>query len=657
MNKLKQTLEKVLKQEEVFLDAETEELNYIKIKDLADKFDEKLIGRLAENEDLKSKFFTKIKDVHVFKINDFKFFLDENKIDNSYTQYANRIGLSDGNGLLENRSEVVLDFPFKDCILEGGQSTEEGQDTYFEYKEEKEAEEKKAAGYKEGKADRKEVFFNQILAHDEIDRLFEKKALVNWKRFTKDSGKNGTAIEEIARDDGTIKENLIIKGNNLLALHSLKSEFAGKVKLIYIDPPYNTGSDSFGYNDNFGHSTWLTFMKNRLEIARDLLRDDGVIFVQCDDNEQAYLKVLMDEIFKRKNFVNNLVWHKKNVVQNDATYFNENHDHILVFCMDKDNWKPRLLKRTAEMDARYKNPDKDPKGLWTSVALQAKSGTKESIYEMEFPNGVKWKPVDGTYPRMSKESLQEAYKEDRLWFGKAGTNVPRLKKYLNEVQQGLVASTIFANDDSGSTQQGKEELKNVLQKNVFTTPKPEKLLEKIVHIATQKGDIVLDYHLGSGTTAAVAHKMGRQYIGVEQMDHVETIAIERLVEVVGGERGGISESRNWEGGGDFIYMELAKWNERAKEKIGEAENLSGLIELFDTLCEKYFLDYNIKIKEFKDKIVKEDNFKKLTLPEQKLMFLTMLDLNQMYVQVSEVSDERYGISPEDQRLTKRFYEN
>lgn len=604
MNKLKQTLENVLKAEKAFLDAESEELNYIKIKDLADKFDEKLIGRLAENEDLKSKFFTKIKDVHVFKINDFKFFLDENKVDNSYTQYANRIGLSDGNGLLENRSEVVLDFPFKDCILEGGQSTEEGQDTYFVYEEEKTKNKESAepAGYKEKEADRKEVFFNQILAHDEIDRLFEKKALVNWKRFTKDSGKNGTAVDQITRDDnGTIKENLIIKGNNLLALHSLKSEFAGKVKLIYIDPPYNTGSDSFAYNDNFNHSAWLTFMKNRLEMARELLTDDGSIYIQLDYNEVHYCKVLMDEIFGRKNFQREIIWDISVLsgYKTLASNWIRGHDSILFY--SKNNSLLKFNKIKTEHNEKY------------LARFNKKDGATGRMY------------FDG---RGEKKFLDETIEK--------GKSVGDVWGDIISFQQAATA---------------KERIKG------FGGQKPENLLERIVQSATDEGDIVLDYCLGTGTTMVVAHKMGRQYIGVEQMDYIETTTLKRLKDVIGGEQGGISKSTNWKGGGNFIYCELAQWNERAKKEIDKVQDLSELIKLFDTLYKKYFLNYSVRIKEFKDKIVKEDNFKKLTLPEQKLMFLTMLDLNQMYVQESEMADKRFDIGEEDQKLTKEFYKN
>jgi adenine-specific DNA-methyltransferase len=396
------------------------------------------------------------------------------------------------------------------------------------------------------------------------------------------------------------------------------------------------------------------------------LSEDGVIFVQCDDNEQAYLKVLMDEIFERDNFVNNIIWHKKNVVQNDAKYFNENHDHILVFCKIKTHWKPNLLKRTKEMDARYSNPDNDPKGKWTSVALQAKSGTKDNVYKIEFPNGVEWSPVEGTYPRLNKQSLQLAYDENRLWFGKTGTNIPRLKKYLNEVKKGLISNTIFANESSGSTQQGKEELKKILKQNIFTTPKPEKLLEKIIQIATKKGDLVLDYHLGSGTTCAVAHKMGRQYIGIEQMDYIEDIAVKRMQKVIGttvkkdGElldsvdfdNGGISKAVDWQGGGEFIYFELDKYNQSFIDKIAKADEKS-IVSLYNEIIDKAFLNYDVE----SEKLMQEKaGFKALSLGEQQEFLISILNKNQLYKNLSEIDDKDLAVDEKTKHLNKNFYE-
>jgi len=318
---LKDKIHQILKADTRIWNQEQTELNQTLLFDLLDKIDEKIIGILLEDQEIRAKFFSKIKDVYVFKTNDFKFFLEENKIFNSFTKYKNQIGLTDGSRFLKDTSDVVLDFPFKDCVLEGGQSSEEGIDKYFEYEAEKTKTNNgqkiiEPAGYKEKTDKRKEIFFNQILAQDEIDRLFDEKALVGWQRFNKEGE---SKVKEIKRDkDGTIKENLLIKGNNLLALHSLKSQFAGKVKLIYIDPPYNTGNDGFKYNDNFNHSTWLTFMKNRLEVSKDLLSNSGSIFISIDDREFAYLKILCDQIFGKENFLNDIIWNSTKSVTNTA---------------------------------------------------------------------------------------------------------------------------------------------------------------------------------------------------------------------------------------------------------------------------------------------------------------------------------------------------
>ncbi|GAI32221.1 unnamed protein product, partial [marine sediment metagenome] len=280
--KLRSTIDNILKQDDRLWNKDKTELNQTLLLDKVEDVDEKIIELLLHDKQTREEFFVKIKDVYIFKINNFKFFMEENKVNNSYTKYKNRIGLTDGKRFINDSKDVVLDFPYKDCVIAGGQSTEEGMDTFFNYEAEKTKTVKgekltEPAGYKEKQSKRKEIFFNEFLAHDEIDRLYDEKASVNWKRFTKDGEQE---IKEIKRDEyGTIKENLIIKGNNLLALHSLKKQFAGKVKLIYIDPPYNTGSDDFKYNDSFNHSTWLTFMKNRLEIAKTLLANDGAIFI------------------------------------------------------------------------------------------------------------------------------------------------------------------------------------------------------------------------------------------------------------------------------------------------------------------------------------------------------------------------------------------
>lgn len=650
MNKLKTKLENLLKKNPDFLDSESRELNYIKVKDSASKLDKALIKLLVGDNELKKKFFTKIEDIYIFNIQNFNFFLDESRINNSYTQYANKIGLADHDGLIENRSEVVLDFPFKDCVLEGGQSTEEGSDKYFEYSS-------KAKKYVEKSAKRNEIFFNQVLAHDEIDRLYDRKALVGWKRFTKDGNKDGEAVKKIKRDKtGLIQENLIIKGNNLLALHSLKSEFSGKIKLIYIDPPYNTGSDSFRYNDNFNHSTWLTFMKNRLEIAKDLLRDDGVIFIQCDDHEQAYLKVLIDEI-QEIQFKNCIT-----IKMNESKGLKNAHidkklpkskEYILVYSKNNFFFNPQKIKKSQEELKGYvkyyckeiSNIDNDV-SLWKindfSGSLEDKiSNAKKLIYLVEPDNDVNLKSQENSFTKITNSKKNENY------YYSNGKDIKKvlflsenLDKFIGDLWTDI--STININKEGGI---------QVLSKG----QKPEKIIQRIIELSTKHGDLVLDYHLGSGTTCAVAHKMNRRYIGIEQLDYGKSDSLVRLKNVIDGDKSGVSKDLNWQGGGDFIYCELAKWNEKAKEEIQKAKDLSALKTLFDKLYEKYFLNYNVKVKDFKEKIAEEKEFKKLTLPEQKKMFLTMLDLNQMYVQKTEMADKKYGISAEDQKLTQDFY--
>src|SRR3990167_4146699 len=622
MKHLKQKLKEALQTEPSFLDAESGEINYIKVKDSADTVDAKLIALLADSPDLKEKFFTKIKDVYVFNIRDFKFFLDENKIDNSYTRYANRIGLSDNNGPLGETGSVVLDFPFKDCVLEGGQSTEEGTDTYFE--------QDKTGEYQAKTAKRNEIFFNQVLAHDEIDRLLDKKAFVNWKRFTKASGKNGEDVGEI-------------KGNNLLALHSLESEFTGKVKLIYIDPPYNTGTDSFAYNDNFTHSTWLTFMKNRLEIARELLSDDGVIFVSIDDREYSYLRILMDEIFEQSNYRNVIKWRKVLSAKSQSKNLSSVSEYIIVFSKSEAfQYKEYYLETDTEKDKdNYRYTEEATGRVYRLSDFTQKGQGPAKYFGDKLLN-----PPSGKHWIWSQDKINEAMSNNRIVFSKTG--MPSVKRYLDE-KMGIPLSDLWSDDDVKIISANDKERRD------FDGQKPEGLLKRIIEIATDKNDIVLDYRSGTGTTCSVAQKLGRQWIGIEQMNYQDNNPETRLQSVIMGDNTGISKEVNWTGGGNFIYLELAKWNDNAKEEIQNTKDFSALVKMFDTLYERYFLNYNLKIKEFKEKVVKEEEFKKLSLDEQKRMFLTMLDLNQMYVNESEMADNRFGISTEDQKLTNAFY--
>ncbi|WP_455647864.1 DNA methyltransferase [Lonepinella koalarum] len=599
---------------------------------------------LLSDAELQRHFFTPINDIFVFKSQDFRFFLDSQKIDNSYTRFANRIGLSSNQKLLRENVDVVLDFPFKDCVLSGGQSTEEGTDTVFHLEN---------GEIKQSTQKRQEIFFNQVLAFDEIDRLLDPKAFANAKRINA-SGKS-VATKLNRNENGEITDNIIIKGNNLIALHTLATQFRGKVKLIYIDPPYNTGNDSFKYNDRFNHSTWLTFMKNRLEIARELLADDGSIWINLDDTEAHYCKVLCDEVFGRENFVGNIVWEKKYSPQNDAKWFSDNHDHILVFAKNKEKWRPNLLLRTDKANARYKNLDNDPRGDWKPGDLLRKDVQLSGLFTIVTPSGRVCNPPAGRSWRTTEEGFKKMVEDNRIWFGTNGNNIPAIKRFLHEVKDGVTPLTIWGYAEVGHNQDAQKELKKLFPKNPFTTPKPEKLLQRIIHLATNENDIVLDFHLGSGTTAAVAHKMKRQYIGIEQMDYIETIALERMKKVIAGEQGGISKAVNWQGGGELVYCELATLNETAKQQILATKNVENLTALFAEICQRYFLKYNVNVKDFANNILPSDEFKALDLNEQKSMMLAMLDLNQLYLSYSDMTDEESGLSEGEQAFSRSFY--
>lgn len=610
---IKNTIYKTLSGDNrIWLDEAHTTLNQTKLIDLVESIDENIIELLMQNESLREKFFVKIKDVYVFKINDFKFFMEENKVDNSYTQYANRIGLTAGGKFIKDSDDVVLDFPFKDCVLEGGQSTEEGLDNYYEWQDttykdaldengEKIKEKNrlvkvvdKEGHYELKSAKRKEVFFDQVLAHDEIDRLFDPKALVNWKRFTVEGVKE---VEEIKRDsDKVIRENLIIKGNNLLALHSIAHEFAGLVRLIYIDPPYNTENDSFKYNDSFSRSTWLAFMKNRLEIAKTLLKTNGFILVQIDHHQAQYLKILMDEVFGEENFRNEIIWSYRTGGVPKKGMLPKKHDNLFLYA-------------------------------------NAKGASFQSLKERQY---------------LEKSFMGSSVDEEGRYY--VDTN-------LRDVLEGIIQ---IVNEDNTISTYNTRPVLNLSSENIenFRSQKPEGLIHLLMEMLTKENDIVLDFFAGTGTTHRVAMKTNRQIITVEQMDEtIENLLIPAIIETINGSEAGISNSVNWKGGGDFIYFELAKWNEQAKELINKAKNLEELISLFDELYQTYFLNYNVRIKDFKEKIVKEDNFIALSLEEKKRMFLTMLDLNQMYVNASDMADKKFGISEQDQALTNAFYDN
>lgn len=351
--------------------------------------------------------------------------------------------------------------------------------------------------------------------------------------------------------------NMLIHGDNLLALKALEQDYAGKVKCIYIDPPYNTGNAFEHYDDGVEHSLWLSLIKPRLDILRNLLSNDGSIWISIDDDESHYLKVLCDMVFGRNNFINNVIWEKKYSPQNDAKWLSDSHDHILVYAKNKEIWRPNLLPRTAEMDKRYKNPDNDPRGNWKTSDLSVKRETAKDIYEITTPSGRVVLPPKGRSWSVGKDKFQKLVDENRIWFGKNNDAVPQLKRFITDVKDGITSMTIWKYTEVGHNQDAKKEVIVFNNKNVFATPKPEKLMQRVLHLASNEGDLVLDSFLGSGTTAAVAHKMGRRWIGVELGEHAKTHCVPRLKQVVDGEQGGISKAVNWKGGGGFKFYTLA----------------------------------------------------------------------------------------------------
>ena len=563
-------LTELLKSNSDYLDDESGELLRARLINRAYKLDHNLIRLLSTDDEIAEKFFEEIDGRWIFNYNTFVDYVNRHEfLRGSYTKFRNKIILNIDDKSLTERGEVALVWPYKDCVLEGGQTKE---------KENKKPE---------------EIFFNEIIAQDEINRMLHPKVLTNWKRHT--------AIDEqevikIKRDEnGTIRENMIIKGNNLIALHSLRKEFGGKVKLIYIDPPYNTGNDSFGYNNSFNHSTWLTFMRNRLEIAHELLTSDGSIYVQLDYNEVHYCKVLMDEIFGRENFQREVIW-DISVLSGYKTLTKNwirGHETILFYSKTPDFYFNKL---TVPHDEKYL-----------------------ARFDKVDENGEKY--FDGRGER----------------------------RYLRDViKKGKAIGDVWS--DIMSFQQ----LPTSKEKLDFDTQKTEALLERIISSATKEGDLVLDFFSGSGTTASVSHKLKRRWITIEQLEDQIVILLKRLVDVINGDSSGISNSANWQGGGDFIYCELMRYNEAFMDRIQSAESSEALLEIWRDMSNESVLNWYVKPE---IPVEAEDYFIAINdVEEQKRCLADLLDKNQLYVHLSEIEDEKFDVSEADKVLNKKFYD-
>ncbi len=618
-------LKNLLKAQHHYLDQEGE-LNTALLFKLAQQCQRNLLELLFDNSATRQAFFFEHEGHSVFVRDHFIDYIQHKRfVANSYTAYRNKIGLHDEHDYLKKSQDVVLAFPFKDCVLEGGQTKDD--------------------------AKRSERYYHRILAIEQLDRLLDPKVLTNALRYNKEGHQPITDFNR-NKSDNTITDNLIIKGNNLIALHTIKEQFAKKVQLIYIDPPYNTGNDSFLYNDNFNHSTWLVFIKNRLEVARELLRDDGVIFVQCDDNEQAYLKVLMDEVFGRENFVSLIAWQGMDTIKNDAKYFSSNCEFINTYAKQINELSIYGIEKTEKQYSYYKNLDDDPRGKYLLTPLHAKSGNENNRFEYTFSNGQKHIPPEGTFWRFSKNTLKTLDEEQRLLLDPFKKKVPQKKTFLSDVGNFMRPTTFWKYEDYGSTRQANKELREVLERGIFSSPKPETLLERILQIATKQGDIILDFCLGSGTTAAVAHKMGRQYIGIEQMDYIQTIAVQRLTKVIEGEQGGISKNVAWQGGGSFVYLELKQHNQAFIQRITEASTKEQLSAIQQELLKNPDLDYRLNTEAIKQS---PEDFAALSLDNQRQILIDFLELNQLYVPYSERNDTRFHCTDKEITLSESFY--
>lgn len=660
--KLYQTLESTLKKEPNYV-TDNGELKKWVVINKAQNYDAGLIALLLGDKELKIKFFIAVKDVLVFNQSLFVQFLEQkNYLNDSYTAYKNKVGLTIDGKYLKQRNEVALVWPFKDCVLEGGQSREEDK--------------------------REEIFFNEILAQDEITQLLEPKVLTNAKRYTA-NGEN--PLDKFNRNEkGIITNNLIIKGNNLLALHSLNEEFAEEVKLIYIDPPYNTGGDSFQYNDSFNHSTWLTFMKNRLEAARLLLKDNGVILVQSDHHELGYLNVLLDEVFGLENKIQQIavkvasasgfkavnpgpidvlenilfyakdkksVQFKKNYV---ITGYHKNYDKYLDNSNPLvENWKLLPLKEKVIEASGFKSE----KELKVNLGNRYLGALEKMIEEYAFKNSANVVSVRDLHkPTQQVKDLQEKSKFERDKFfvydkqdgdktyiingGALAFYSTKIREIDGEMQVTELLTNFWNHISwAGIAKEGGVKLKN--------GKKPEKLIKQILELNSDKGDIVLDYHLGSGTTCAVAHKMGRQYIGVEQLDYGDNDSVVRLKNVIDGDSSGVSKLVNWKGGGEFVYLELKKFNQIFIEQIESAKDCEALLKIWEEMKAKSFLNYNVDLKK-QDELIEE--FKALPLKEQKQHFFELLDKNQLYVNLSSLNDNDFSCSDEEKAVTKDFYQ-
>ena len=619
--------------------------------------DARLLGLLMESDTIKAHFFTEVAGALVFDKAKFQEFVSNKAfLPDSYTAFKNRIGLTNGRGdYLSQSRDVVLAWPYKDCVLEGGMTKED--------------------------RGRNEVFWNTTLAPDDITRLFEPKVLTGWERWDAEAVAEGKPkpVDEVLKND-----NLLIKGNNLLALHSLKARYAGKVKLIYIDPPFNTESDSFKYNDRFNRSSWLTFMKNRLEVANEMLHETGTMMIHIDEKEMAYLRVLCDELLGRENFLNIFCiktsdpsGHK---TVNPSPYSQT--EYILLYAKKKSSYKYETHFVPANYDSGYNklilNPEA-PFSEWKIVGLNERvaqeNGYKntrqanqklgrhvfESLvanYAFEHRNAVFQATAIANDAAKSIVAVRDKSKVEPSKVFRAESdsgevfvlNGRQIYLYANKVKMidgELTPAKPLTNLWSDIAYNGISKEGGVTLKN---GKKPEKLLRRAIEISTKKGDLVVDFFAGSGTTGAVAQKLGRQWIAVEQLDYINSLTKNRFLNVIKGEASGISKVVGWQGGGSFVYAELASSNSSFADRIEEAPDMATLKTIHADIQATGYLRYDVDLNGFDT-----DDFAALPLEDAKHVLMDCLDANHLYVNLGSLGDTGFDISDEDARATRSFY--
>lgn len=603
-------------------------------------YNKKIIEALLSNNLIKDTYALQLPSGLVFKTEDFISMLRfKNYWDNSYTKYTNEIGLANEGKYLKYNTDVVLDFPHKDSVLEAGMSKED--------------------------VGKKEIYYHNIIAKNEIDTLLSPKVLTNIKKYD-ENGEHD--IDTISDHD-----NLIIKGNNLLAISSIKKRYSEKVKMVYIDPPYNTKSSAttFHYNNKFNHSTWLTFMKNRIEVAKDFLREDGVFVIAIDDNELFYLGVLLDEIFGEENKLGVIsVVHNPGGRQ-DEEYFPTSHENMLVYAKNKNQVSINYLPLSNEKLKQFNKEDKF--GLYKIRGFRRSGNNSLKTERPKLFYPIYYNPKRNQLDLSKSEESIEILPIDpngieRCWRWGQDTFNERKDKYIEVIEKngsydlyvkeretdykGEKPKTIW-NKSEYTGQTATHHLKKIFEDKVFSYPKSEYLIRDIIHVCTNENDFILDFFMGSATTHAVAHKMNRRYIGVEQMNYINHVSVPRIRKVIEGEQGGISKDVNWQGGGSFIYAELYSLNETFINKIQSVQNSNELETVLKEMKDKAHLNFKVDL----EKVVFNNvDFQQLSLDEQKDVLIQVLDMNLLYVNYSEVEDSQYNIPDNVMTFNHSFYQ-